>query len=178
MPSDVIWAAAIAGGVGLAGNGATLWATQLQRRSQERVEAIKDKAEAEQALDERRATARNTRAKFYEDVYLALDDLEQTGTGPDGSDEEFSKVVARWRAVRGRARLVGSPEVVEAVAAVQGLLRTIAQEMPASGAPDDPLWKHYQAAYQRHEEALAPALTALVDAMRSDGLAGLLDSEA
>ncbi len=122
--SDVVWAAAIAGGVGLVGNVATMWATALQRRSMERVEQVRSTAERERFEDELHERDRLRRLETYEELLQALDAVHRFGA-LGGAAKDFPVLGDRYRTLRSRVQVLGSDGVINAMAAwEQVLLRT------------------------------------------------------
>jgi hypothetical protein len=96
VPSDVIWAAIIAGGVGVLGNGATIWATQLQRASHERTEDKRIEADADRLSAEHDETERQRRLAAYQALTVVLGDLDRAATWAKATNEETEAMIGRF----------------------------------------------------------------------------------
>jgi hypothetical protein len=170
MPSDVIWAATIAGGVGLLGNGATLWATALQRRSHERTEAKHIDADADRLGIEHREAERQRRFGMYEALVRVMNDLDRASTWASPTDEEVESLVAHFLELHANVLLLGSEHVCEASSPVSETLNLIGTDLVRIQRLDasQGLAAAHATAYKQHRDPLIDAEAALLLAMRED----------
>jgi hypothetical protein len=177
MPSDVIWAAALAGGVGLLGNGTTFWATYLQRRSHERTEAKRIDADADHLTAGHREAERQRRLTEYQGLVVVLNDLDRSATWAIGSDEETESLIARFHHGHANVLLLGAEPVCVALSEVIQMLDQIGSDLSHIRRldPSQGLAAAHATAYTGHRDSLIAAEAGLVLAMRADVRRGYED---
>jgi hypothetical protein len=170
VPSDVIWAAAIAGGVGVLGNAATLWATQLQRASHERTETKRIAADAARLKAEHEEAERQRRLTSYQSLMVVLAELDRAATWGTATDKEVDAMIARFLQLHADVLLIGTDAVGDALHPVDEGLNTVGAEMAHMQArdPGESVADAHATAYQRHRESLLAAQGALMSAMHED----------
>lgn len=170
MPSDVVWTAAITGGVGLLGNAATLWATKLQRASQDRTEGKRIAADADRLNAEHDEAERQRRLTAYQALTVVLGDIDRVATWVNATNEETEAMIARFLQLHAEVLLIGTDAVTEALGPVAEGMNVVGAEMAQMQArnPNMPLVAAHEAAYQRHRDSLMAAQGALLRAMHED----------
>jgi hypothetical protein len=110
--SDVIWAAAIAGAVGIAGNAAQY----LGARQQADVELAKVQAENERLRQQVRESERSNRQDTYNRLLAVLDRLDMFATGYHPEDQAtYTSAVEELNNLIGGVHLFGAEEVRDAL---------------------------------------------------------------
>jgi hypothetical protein len=150
--SDVIAAAAIAGGVGLAGTVATLVSAQLTAAQQRRLRAI-----------DREHTDRATRNEKYSEVAWCVQRFHKYGTiGAPPNRSDWTDWLDSWAYWSGVMAIVGEPAAVDAT---NTFTRALEHYGPALlAAADEPdRWRHV---YEQHSETFDEARLRLLAEMR------------
>jgi hypothetical protein len=131
--SDVVWAAAIAGGVGLAGNAFTYLAARANRR----LDLATLEAENERFHEERREPERQNRQGTYHRLLAVLDryDMWATGYASGIDDDTFEATLAEHNYLIGAIHLFGAEEVQQAVGPLIELFAQVGERM--AKAPRD-----------------------------------------
>jgi hypothetical protein len=166
----VIWAAAIAGGVGVLGNAVTLWATQLQRASHERTEVKRIEADAERLNAEHDEAERQRRFTIYQALTVVLGGIDRAATWATATDEETDAMISRFLQLYADVLLIGTDAVREALDPVMEGFNVVGAEVAQMQArdPDTTLAAAHTIAYQRHRASLTEAQGALLRAMHDD----------
>jgi hypothetical protein len=112
--SDVIAAAAIAGGVGLAGNVTTYLATRWQAGKTLEATREQSRRELDRVRAEHREGERQHRREIYREFAAILHEFDQwtLGYGSERTPEHFGEWLGRYRTATATVRLVDSPAVL------------------------------------------------------------------
>ena len=172
--SDVVWAAAIAGAVGVAGNITTYVVSRQQAKTaiasakgQSEVELEKVRAENERLREEHREAERQNRQGTYHRFLAALDrfDMMATGNTP-ATDAHFSELLGEYNQLYGAIRLFGAEPVRTALNPVVRLFVEVGAAM--GDAEGETSAARFAEAYNPRRETIIEATAALTDAMRED----------
>jgi hypothetical protein len=174
MPSDVIWAAIIAGSVGVIGNGATIWATQLQRRSHERTEAKRIDADADRLRAEHRETERQRRLATYKAFQVTMSDLDRAATWSTATDEQVDAALAEFDQLYAEIMLIGSTAVCDSLSPLIDALDRVGGRM--SELSRLPLAERHREAFRAYGQPVRDAWATALLAMRDDIRRGYEDA--
>jgi hypothetical protein len=170
--SDVVWAAAIAGGVGLSGNAFTYLAARANRRL--------DLARLEAENEQRREPERQNRQGTYHRLLAVLDryDMWATGYAEGVDDATFEATLAEHNYLLGAVHLFGAEDVREATGPLVELFAQVGEGMakaPRIGSPrGGPKVGRFIVGYLPYREQIIEATANLTLAMRADVTRGLL----
>jgi hypothetical protein len=166
--SDVIWAAAIAGGVGLLSN----IPTYLSARRTAYVELARLREESERLREQHREAERQNRQGTYHRVLAALDRFDMIATGAPFTTDEFDQLWDGYNALAGGVLLFGATSVRERMQPVSRLLQEIRAEVAESSVEDQA--QAFGKAYLPRRGEMLSAQARLIEAMREDVTRGLL----
>jgi hypothetical protein len=158
VPSDVIWAAIIAGGVGLAGNGVTAWSAYLQAQNQRGLEE-------DRRRDDRRTALRQERLASYSKLLVAINRLDNLAVGPPAPDAAVNDAIVALRNLLADVRLLGDEDVRAAVETLTDKLQDVGEDMTGvSGSAGT----QHKTAFLKHRQEIADIVRAMQVAMRAD----------
>jgi hypothetical protein len=176
--NDVIWAAIIAGGVGLAGNVTTYFtaksgaaATVRTAEQAAAVELERINAENERLREQIRDDERRNRQGTYHRMIAVLDRLDYYATGYPPTDEQYNATVAEFNYLHGGILLFGPPSVTDAVGPLIQVLSEIGAGMAAAEGTQAERWR---VAYLPRREDFIRAQGRLVAVMHADVTRGVL----
>lgn len=178
--SDVIWAAAIAGGVSLVGNAATYLVSRRQtavsiatEESRSKVELTKVESELEKLREQYREAERSNRQGTYHRLFGVINRQDMIGTGAmQATDAEYTALVQEFNFLFGGVLLFGAEPVTEAINAFVAHLNELGRDMSSQSSGTQV--ERLRAVYPAHRERLMDAEGALIVAMRDDVTSGLL----
>lgn len=163
----MIWSAAIAGGVGLLGNAATVWATQLQRASHDRTESRRIAADAERLKAEHAEAERQRRLSAYQALIVTLGEIDRMSAWTSTpTDEQVEALIALCEREIAGVLLIATDEVCMAMNPLTDVLATVGDEM--ARARQMGVAAAHTNAYRRHRAAAMDAHGTLLMAMRAD----------
>jgi hypothetical protein len=177
--SDVIWAAAITGTVGIAGNLTTYLvsrraaATAMQAaEKQADVELAKVNAENERLRDQIRETERANRRDAYQRMAALLDRLDLLGAGLDreAHETDYETAFEEFTLATGGIHLFGTDEVRGALIAVTEQM-TYINDLTSERRQKDTSMSYaeaYRQAYRQRRGRVQEATADLMTAMRDD----------
>ena len=177
--SDVIWAGAIAGGVGLAGN----VVTYLVSKGQRRVELAKVNAEYDRLRQEHREAERSNRQGTYHRTLAVLDRLDMFATGYNPESEtEYMVALEELNTLVGGIHLFGAQSVRDALGPVAEEFARLGERIGIqqwagrqSGNQPVPYAVAYGEAYRDRRNEIIAATAALTEAMRADVTRDILE---
>jgi hypothetical protein len=164
--SDVIWAAGIAGAVGIAGNIAQYFGVKKQAG----VELAKVNAENERLRQQVRETERANRQDTYNRLLSVLSrmDFFATGGHPD-TDEEYRVARDELNTLMGAVRLLGADDVNEALDGLRVFLKALGRDIDERQRVDNETFGvAFGAAWRRQRRQYVSAENNLIQAMRDD----------
>jgi hypothetical protein len=165
--SDVIWAAGIAGAVGISGTLATIRATSAQLRSHERVEAQRIGAEKERQHAEHIEAERQRRCDVYAQFLTTLSDLDRLGTWATGTNEEISAALERYDKDYTAVMVAANDAVADSLGQLAHVFMESGAHM-AVDADESSLSERFRDAYRSYRIAIIEAGNIVLLAMRED----------
>jgi hypothetical protein len=167
--SDVIVAAAIAGGVGLAGNITTYLATK--RQADANLDALREQStrELERLAAEHREGERQSRRDIYRAFIASINELDAwaQGLAQQRTRDNFHEWLSDYRDLVAAVRLLNAPPVQIGLEGLLDRLSEFANPLLVS-TRTEPFEERVGADYARHRTAVRGARSALIAAMRDD----------